>query len=402
MPKITRGTPAFWRTGSALFLGGFVVLILLYTTQPLFPIFSEEFGVSPATASLTISLTTGSLAIFMLITAGLSESWGKKKLMTLSLFLSSALTIIIAFSPNFTVLLLLRLLLGITIAGLPAIAMAYVNEEFHPKSIGFVMGLYVSGNTLGGMTGRILTGVVTDYSSWRIAFFIVGFLCLLCSVWFWRVLPPSRKKESVDKPRFSEIFRPLVPHLKNQGLLCLYGLAFLLMGSIVTLYNYVTYLLLAPPYDLSHTLVSWIFIVYLTGTFSSAWMGKLSDRLGRVCVVGMGIAFMLIGVVITLHGSVFIKVVGIALLTFGFFGCHSVASSWVGVWAKEHKAHASSLYLLFYYGGSSIVGFVGGLFWSSFHWMGVVSYISALLVAGFVLVVRLNGLSRYGKGSGEA
>src|SRR5665647_3875680 len=38
-------------------------------------------------------------------------------------------------------------------AGLPAVAMAYVAEEFHPSGMGGVMGLYISGTGLGGMTG---------------------------------------------------------------------------------------------------------------------------------------------------------------------------------------------------------------------------------------------------------
>ncbi len=59
MASIEKGTGAFWWASSALFVGGFVTFATLYCTQPLMPVFSEEFGVSPAVASLSLSVTTG-------------------------------------------------------------------------------------------------------------------------------------------------------------------------------------------------------------------------------------------------------------------------------------------------------------------------------------------------------
>lgn len=379
----------FWKMSSAMFIGGFAIFLLLYTTQPLFPIFSEQFEVSPAIASLSLSVSTATLAIAMLFTAGVSERFGKKQIMTLSLITSALLTVFSAFSPSFSTLLGLRVLLGITIAGLPAIAMAYIVEEFPKRTIGLAMGLYLAGNTIGGMTGRILTGILADYFSWKIALLFVGALSLLCGVVFWRLLPNPRYQKKQTKLNLHEMFHPLFEHLKNVRLLCLYGLAFLLMGGFVTLYNYVTYYLLGAPYYLSHTFVSWIFLLYIMGTISSTVMGRLADRIGRMTVLVIGLVLMLGGILLTLHPHLFIKTVAIALFTYGFFSCHTVASSSVGMNATHHKAHASSLYLLFYYTGSSVFGTVGGFFWNRYEWYGVTSFISALILSGFLLTLCL-------------
>ncbi len=389
---------SFWRMSSAMFLGGFAIFLLLYTTQPLFPIFSKEFNVSPAFASLSLSVTTGTLAIVMLLTAGVSERLGKKQMMSLSLMLSALLTVIAVLSPTFLTLLFFRLLLGVSIAGLPAIAMAYIVEEFPSRNVGLGMGLYLAGNTVGGMTGRIVTGIVADYSSWQIALLLVGGISFLCSVLFIKLLPkPRLEMKDISPPTWKEMFTPLLDHFKNKRLLSLYGLGFLLMGGFVTLYNYMSYHLLEPPYNLSHSFVSWIFLLYLTGTFSSAVMGKVSDWIGKMQVLVIGLVLMLFGAILTLHGDLLIKIVAIGIFTFGFFSCHTVASSWVGVHATHHKAHASSLYLLFYYMGSSIVGTAGGYFWGRFNWIGVITFIGILTISGFLLIAYLSFSFRYSR-----
>ena len=391
----------FWKMSSAMFLGGFAIFLLLYTTQPLFPIFSEQFGVSPALASLSLSVSTGALAIVMLATAGMSEQFGKKQMMTLSLMLSSFFTICSAFSPSFGILIFLRVLLGISIAGLPAIAMAYIAEEFPPRMLGLAMGLYLAGNTIGGMTGRILTGVIADFFDWNVALLFVGGLSFLCGIVFWKLLPKQKYHQSRIRMNIREMFHPLIDHLQNARLLCLYGLAFLLMGGFVTLYNYISYELLGEPYRLSHSAVSWIFLLYVMGTFSSAVMGRLADRIGRMPVLIIGLCLMLVGVLLTLFPQLWIKIAAIALFTYGFFSCHTVASSSVGVNANGHKAHASSLYLLFYYTGSSVFGTLGGIFWSQFGWFGIACYISALIAGGFLLALCLQLLRMKAKKRSE-
>jgi YNFM family putative membrane transporter len=305
----------------------------------------------------------------MLFVGSFSEVRGRKPVMMFSLFSASALSVLAAFVPDFHYLLALRVLQGIVLAGLPAIAMAYLGEEIEPSSLGLAMGLYISGNSIGGMGGRIIIGMMSSSFSWRIALGSIGVLSLAASLLFWLMLPPSRH----FKPRpmnIKKLLESMVSHLKDSGLLYLYGVGFLLMGSFVTLYNYISYQLLAPPYSLSQSLVGWIFLIYMVGTFSSTWMGRLADRYGRRKILWVGILIMLTGACITLVINLYIKIAGIAIFTFGFFASHSIASSWVGSRTAHDKAQASSLYLFFYYLGSSIGGTAGGAFWSAYGWSG--------------------------------
>lgn len=392
MSYIQKGTVAFRNANVALFFGGFTTFAIMYSTQPLLPEFSREFHISPAVASLSLSMTTIALAASMLFVGSLSEVKGRKTLMIFSLFAASFLAFLTASVPNFHGLLILRVLQGLVLAGLPAVAMAYLFEEIEPASLGIAMGLYISGNSVGGMSGRIIIGMLTDYFNWRVAMGCIGILSILASLLFWYLLPESKHFQ----PRSFEIrklLKSMVNHLQDPGLLCLFGISFFLMGSFVTLFNYIGYQLLAPPYSLSQTVVGWIFVIYIVGTFSSTWMGRLADIHGRRQMLWISLLIMASGAGITLCTPLVLKILGIAIFTFGFFGSHSLASSWVGHRALHDKAQASSLYLFFYYAGSSIGGTAGGTFWSTFGWAGVISIILVFLLLALFLSLRLNSIA---------
>jgi YNFM family putative membrane transporter len=383
--QIHQGTPEFHRTNLALFSAGFATFALLYCVQPLLPVFTKEFNVSAAQSSLSLSLTTGLLAPAMIVAGALSETRGRKSMMVASLLASSLLTLLSAFVPHWRMFLAIRALEGITFAGLPAISMAYLSEEVHPGSIGLAMGLAIGGNGLGGMIGRLITSLLTDWLSWRYAMGAIGLLGVAASVIFWRTLPASR--HFVARPlRVGALARTFWEQLHDTRLIALYAVGFLLMGSFVTTYNYVTYHLLDAPYRLRQSAVGLIFIVYLVGIFASAWIGARADRVGRGRMLLLMAGLMLCGVALTLLQPLMLVIVGIATITFGFFGGHSVASSWVGLHAHHAKAQAAALYLFFYYIGSSVAGAVGGLFWSAWRWTGVAGFVVAMLIVALAIV----------------
>jgi MFS transporter, YNFM family, putative membrane transport protein len=387
--QIERGTAAFRRTTVALGTAGFSTFALLYSIQPLLPVFSQQFHVTAAGASLSLSLTTGLMAVCMLLASTVSESVGRKPVMVASVLASSVLMILSALVPAWWQFLLLRALMGVTLSGLPAIAMAYVAEEIDPRSTGLSMGLYIGGNALGGMSGRLLIGVLADHAGWRPALLIVGLASTIGNIIFWRILPPSR---NFRPRRFSleALTSAFLGHLQDSALLMLFAEGFLLMGGFVAIYNYLGYRLLAPPFDLSQAEVGFIFSAYLVGIFSSAWMGNLGNRLGRRHVLWVGFVIMLLGTALTETRSVILIILGVLVVTFGFFGAHSIASGWVSARARHAKAQASSLYLFFYYLGSSVVGTAGGVFMGHFGWPGVTLMTGTLIVIGLFLSRRLS------------
>jgi YNFM family putative membrane transporter len=389
---ISAGSPEFKRINRAMVFGGFSTFALLYCVQPLMPLLARDFQLTPAQSSLALSVATGTLAVSLLASSVLSERYGRKPLMAGSMFCGGVLTLLAAFAHSFGQLLLLRALLGLLLGGMPALAMAYLSEEIAGPSLGHSMGLYIGGSAFGGMTGRVLASVISDFYDWRVAVGVLGAAGLYAAWEFNRSLPPSRNFRG-GQGGWRALFSGTAKHMRDEGLPWLFSLSFLLMGVFVSMYNYIGYRLLAPSYGLSQSAVGALSILYLLGIFSSVWAGKLADRLGRRNVLWLVMMVMLGGLLLTLANQVPLIVLGMGLFTFGFFASHSVCSSWVGRRARPPQALASAIYLFFYYLGSSVVGWVSGIVWAHAGWPGVVSMLGAVLLAAMAVGLRLRGLA---------
>jgi YNFM family putative membrane transporter len=389
---ISAGSPEFKRINRAMAFGGFSTFALLYCVQPLMPLLARDFGLSPAESSLALSLSTGTLAVALLIASVLSDRFGRKPIMTFSMMSGGVLTLLAAFTQGYAQLLVLRALLGFLLAGMPAVAMAYLSEEIEGKSLGLAMGTYIGGSAFGGMLGRVLASVISDFFNWRVAVGAMGVAGLYAAFEFWRSLPASRNFRPGQRG-VGGLFLGLRTHLSDPGLPWLFSLAFLLMGAFVSMYNYIGYRLLAPPFGMRQSAVGALSTLYLLGIFSSVWAGRLADKLGRRNVLWMVMSVMLVGLLLTLFDNVLLIVGGMGLFTFGFFASHSVASSWVGRRARVPQALASSIYLFLYYLGSSVVGWFSGYLWSHGGWAGVVSLLSAILFGALLVALRLRGLA---------
>ncbi|WP_379597475.1 MFS transporter [Teichococcus globiformis] len=393
-----RGTPAFRRANLAFLCAGFATFALLYCVQPLLPGFTGAFAISPATSALSLSLPTAVMACCMLVASAVSEAVGRKPVMVVSVIVSGVLTLASAFAPNWESFLWLRVLLGVALCGLPAVAMAYISEEVDPTASGFAMGLYISGSALGGMGGRVIAGLLLDWGGWHWAMGGMGLIGVVTALVFWHALPASRH----FRPRplsWGGLASNFVMHLRDAGLRWLFVEAFLFMGSFVTLYNYIGFRLIDPPFNLSQSAVALVFTLYLVGIGASTLVGGLADRFGRRTMFWLMLLTMLAGLVLTLPPSLPLTIGGIALMTFGFFGSHSLASSWVGRRAQSARAQASSLYLFAYYMGASVVGALGGIVWSSFGWAGIGWMLGGTLsLALLIALLRLSRLPPVGHG----
>ena len=385
---IRSGSVSYRKAKWALFCAGFACYSLIYCVQPLFPAFAETFGVSPAESSLALSLTTGLLAVSIVLAGAFSQALGRRGLMFCSILLAAVCSIVAAMTPSWSALLTARAICGFVLGGVPAVAIAYLSEEIDPAHLGKATGLYIAGTAFGGMMGRISMGVLSEFTSWRVALGILGVACLATAIVFLRLLPPSRN--FVPKPGFDLAFHLRVwkRHLFDSGLRHIYIHGFLMTSVFVTLFNYAVFRLSQAPYFLSQTAVGMIFLTYGFGMASSSVAGALADRFGRRSLLVLGFSTMLLGILASLPDSLIAAFTGITLATIGFFIAHAVASGAIGPLSGEFKGHAASLYLLFYYMGSSIIGSIGGWFWQHGGWPGVAGLTGALAFLGLILVLR--------------
>ncbi|OJA54629.1 MFS transporter [Burkholderia ubonensis] len=385
---------AYKRIALALFLAGFSTFSLLYCVQPLLPAFARAFGLGAASSSLSLSLSTGMLAVSIVCAGALSERVGRRGLMFASMTLAALFNVLAALSPNWNLLLVWRSLEGFALGGVPAVAMAYLAEEIASDGLGFSMGLYVGGTAFGGMIGRIGMSALEEHFSWRTAMLTIGVVDLLAAVAFVMLLPQSRRFVKRTDLTLRHHVRLWNEQLHHARLPFVFAIGFLVMGAFVTVYNYAGFRLTAAPFNLSPTACGLIFGAYLFGMVASSSAGALADRLGRAPILISGILVFAAGLVLTLSHALVAIIIGIVLVTIGFFVAHSVASGWVGHLAGSAKGHAASLYLLAYYLGSSVLGSVGGAFWQHGAWASVAAYVAALLALGLLAARRMIRVER--------
>ncbi|MHA3702926.1 MFS transporter [Jatrophihabitans sp. YIM 134969] len=374
-------TPAQVRRLEIAMLGaGLAGFGLMYCTQALLPAIGATFDVGPAAASLTVALTTGALALAVVPMSSLAESFGRARVMRVALAAACLLTVAGAFAAAFWQELVVRALVGLALAGVVAVAMGHLGDEVPPRVVGTAMGLYVSGNTLGGVTGRVVPAAVHSVGSWRVAVLVMAAVAALATVAFVLLLPAPRRFRAVPFDVGSHL-RAVRDHLREPGIWRLCLTATLLMGGFVAVYNYLTYRLEQAPFDLPPSVGGLVFLAYLAGTVTSTLAGRLADRHGRRTVLLGSLAVMAVGLVLTVPDVLGCVVGGLVVFTGGFFGAHSTASGWVARRATSRRAQASALYLMAYYLGSSLGGSLLGLAWSAGGWPLVTGCVGVLVVA---------------------
>ncbi|WP_424192584.1 MFS transporter [Ampullimonas aquatilis] len=388
--------PHYARSGSsqfrlirrALFLGGFATFSQLYFVQALLPLLAQSFAITPAQSSWAVSASTLSMAAGMLLNGLFADRFDRKRWMVTSLLTSSILTLASALAPNFAILVFISALKGVALSGLSAVAMSYMSEEIEPSQFGRSMGLYITGNILGGLSGRVTASLLADHFSWQIAAALIGLISLLMGLEFYRSLPRSRNfipramqlSDMLDNARL---------HLSDGRMIGLFMFTFLMMGSFVSVYNYLGFRLISAPFNLPHAAVGAIFMVYVMGMVGSFGAGIAMEKLGREWLLWRLTAMALLGLLLTLLPYVAAIVAGLIVFTATFFAAHTIASSWVSQRAKVGKATATSLYLFAYYVGSSLIGSSSGMVMHAAGWHGLVAMLACAMSISLAISVWL-------------
>ncbi|MEU2492935.1 MFS transporter [Streptomyces sp. NPDC007883] len=392
--RLAPGVPGYRRMSFALFTAGVATFALLYSTQALLPAVSDDFGVTASAASWTVSAATGALALCVLPLSALSERFGRVRLMTVSLVVATVVGLLVPFAPGPEWLVALRAVQGAALAGIPASAMAYLAEEVRPKALVAAIGLFVAGNSIGGMSGRIVTGWVAQLWGWRAALAAVGLMAVVCTVAF-RLLLPRARHFTPGSLNPSALARTVRGHLSDPLLMRLYGIGALFMTVFGAVYTVIGYRLVDAPFSLPQGVVGSVFLVYLVGTVSSAAAGRLVGRLGRRGALYLAVGTTTAGLLLSLADSLAAVLAGLVLITAGFFAGHAVASSSVSRTATTGRAQASALYQSAYYLGSSAGGTLGAVAFHSGGWAGTV-------LLGLLAVLGVVSITLYGSYAARA
>ncbi len=386
------GSRTYLRAVLAMLAAGLATFNSLYCTQALLPTMTADLGITPFESALTVSAATGMLALCIVPASILSEKFGRGRVLITSLVLAAIIGLIIPFAPGITSLIALRGLQGAMLAGAPAVAMTWLSEEIHPRDLGRAMGIYIAGNTVGGLMGRLIPAGLLEFTHWQYALFGASAATLTFSIIMVALLPKQRLF-TPKKITFRHELSAMINHWRNPRLSLLFATAFIGMGAFVSLYNYLGFRMIEQ-FGLSEVLVGAVFLMYLSGTWSSAQAGSLRRRMGN----GPTVVFLAITMVLSMPAmlvdNLWVTIIALFTFTAAFFALHSSASGWIGLIATTDRAEASSMYLFCYYAGSSLVGWFSGIIFTHASWAVFVGYLTVLLCGLLAIAVTLARLGK--------
>jgi YNFM family putative membrane transporter len=383
--KTDKGSLRFTYIKLCIFFSGLSVFAQLYLFQPLLPVVADHFKTTVGDSSLLVSSTTIGMASGLLFFAFQADSYSRKKLMVFSLISSAFLTIISTWIPSLPLLIAIGILKGFVVSGVSAVALAYLTEEVNAAVVPLAISMYLSGNTIGGMSGRISATILAGEFGWRNAVLIIGIESLILGLVFWKLFPESKffKPQKVD---YSLKIKQMRVFLTDSYMLRLYFIAALLMGVFVSVYNYLTFRLETAPFSLNHFVIAFIFLMYTFGVLGT----MITRRFDKKLILKGSILFMLSGLSMLISENLYILIFGLGIFTLSFFAAHTMASQMAALHAKEGKSSATSMYWLFYYFGSSFLGSATGYLLHATSWNVFTAVLMVSVGGSFLLTITKN------------
>lgn len=381
-------TTGFRRLMAGLFFAGVATFAQLYSPQGLLPLISADLDVTADQAALLISASTIGLALAVIPWSFVGDRLGRKPAMTISIIAACVFGVGATLAPSFGLILAFRVLEGVALGGVPALAMAYLNEEVHPAATGESAGTFIAGTVIGGLIGRIVAAPLGEWYHWRIGMAAVLLLAVASAICFLLLTPTARKFQPMTTSLRNAI-TSITTNLRSPVLIVLYLQGMLLMGGFVAVYNFLGFHLLDEPFNLPVSIVSLVFVAYLMGTVTSPWAGRMASKYRPSQVLMVMTTTMIIAVLLTLIANIWVLLLGVLIFTGAFFGAHAVASGWAGAAAEGGRAQSTSLYNLCYYTGSSIFGWLGGIFLTQYGWTGTVVMTAGLAALALLATALL-------------
>ena len=374
----------------ALALSGLAELASLFFIQPLLPVLAVEYDVPVSQVSIILSAETALLAIGLLFTGTLSDHYGRKKLIIVSLLLGGLLTMLCPLVESWAMLVALRAVIGLALSGIAAAATAYISEEVAPVVAGVVTGYFVFGNSMGGMSGRIVASQLIDHISINTIFYGFAISLILVALLVYFLLPASQNFKPTQSLNVLRVVKGAASHFKNKKLALAFVISFIIFGVFTSIYNYLAFFLKGEPFHISPANAGLLSFSFALSFFTAPQAGRLSAKYGSMRVLRALFVMMALGMLLTLTSNVVTFIIGAVIFTGCFFGCHSIGLSWVSKNATHARGQAVALYLFFYYMGGSVIGFVNGFVFHSMGWQGMTGFIIALLAVGAVVATYLS------------
>jgi YNFM family putative membrane transporter len=377
----------------AVGLAGYCAFINLYSPQAILPLLSQEFHATAAEISTIITVSTLAVALTAPFTGAVADVLGRKRVIVTAMFALVVPTLMVGLATSLSQLIFWRVVQGLVLPPIFAVVVAYIGDEWSTKEATTAAGIYSSGSSLGGFSGRLVTGFFADLISWRAGFFALAAIAFAGAIAVAFLLPHERR--FVRSEGLLASGRQMLAHFRNRQLLATYAVGFGVLFNFICTFTYVSFHLAAPPYNLSASWLGAIFVVYLVGSVLTPWTGWAVTRFGRRHFMVGVIAVWVAGIGLTLMSSLPVIIFGLALGAGCGLICQAVSTGYVTTTAKAGRSSAVGLYVTSFYIGGSFGAAAGGIAWTFGGWPACVALVAAMLaIMAAIVIFAWTGIGR--------
>ena len=362
----------------AVGLAGYCAFINLYSPQSILPLLSEDFHASAAEISTIITVSTLAVALTAPFTGTVADVLGRKRVIVAAMFVLVVPTVMVGLSTSLHALIFWRAMQGLVLPPIFAVTVAYIGDEWPAREATTAAGIYSSASSLGGFSGRMVTGIIADLIGWRVGFFALAVIACAGAVGVALLLPAERR--FVRSEGLIASGRQMLAHFRNGQLIAIFAVGFGVLFNFICTFTYISFYLAAPPYNLSATALGAIFVVYLTGASMTPWIGWAITRFGRQRFTLRVIAVWMGGIALTLASSLVAIIVGLAVCAACGLICQAISTGYVTTTAKAGRSSAVGLYVTSFYAGGSFGAALGGVAWTFGAWPACVALVIAMLL----------------------
>ena len=376
LPGQTRGAgDPFLRMQVLVFALVAAVFTTVYIPQPVLPVLRLEFGVAEGVASRTVSAVVLGMALANLPFGALADRWPIRRILLGGGLVVAAAGLASALAPGLDLLVAARFAQGLFIPALTTCLAAHLAKVMPPGRLNVAMGTYVSATVLGGLSGRLLAGVLMPAAHWRWAFFLASALLVAAVLAAHAGLPPD--PGAGPGPRDTTRFRDV---LFRHDLVRVYGVgagAYFVFSSV---FNYLPFHLHGAPFHWSTRAITLLYLSYVMGVVAGPLAGRLSNAVGNGAAMLGGTAVLAGGLGLTLVPAAWAMAAALTLVCAGFFTVHAAAAGALNRKLQAGRGRANAFYVLFYYLGGAAGITLSGHAYHAAGWHGVVALTGAALL----------------------
>ena len=354
--------------GFLAFMAGATVANLYYS-QPLLAQIATSFQITPDRAGLVTVATQIGYAAGLLFIVPLGDGREKKRLIVTTTALISGTLLLVAFSPDFSILLAACLLMGL-VTTVPQLLVPYTANLAASARRGRAVGFVMSGLLVGIILSRALSGFGA-FLGWRVIYAIAAGAMALCAALAARLLP---RQPPAGPATHKALLLSLVALWRQEPVLRLHAflgaMGFAAFNSFWTplVFHYARLF----PGDASR-MVGITGFIGVTGALAAPLSGRLSERIGARGINGAFLALVLAAFLVLWRAgdSLLGVAIGAALLDAGVQGSHVSNQTRIYALGATARNRLTALYMTAYFVGGALGSFVGTLAWQEARWPAV-------------------------------